>query len=294
MISGSIVAIVTPMKADGRVDWEAYRRLIEWHIDNDTSAIVSVGTTGESATLAPKEHIECIKFSVDVAAGRLPIIGGSGANSTVEAIHLATATQQAGAQAHLSVAPYYNKPNQRGLLAHFQAIAEACDLPMILYNVPGRTCSDIAVETAVELAKIPHIIGIKEASTIERCRELLKACPSDFAIYSGDDPINCQIISEGATGAISVTANIAPKAMAEVCRLAKTDLAAAKQLDDTLQGLHRDLFLEPNPAPVKWAMSRLGLIEDSIRLPLLPLEKSLYGNIESAMQQAGITSTTSD
>lgn len=289
MISGSIVAIVTPMKADGKVDWDAYRKLIEWHIDNGTNGIVSVGTTGESATLNPDEHIECVKFCVQVVAGRIPVIGGSGANSTSEAIHLAKAIQQAGADAHLSVAPYYNKPNQHGLLAHYQAIADACDLPMILYNVPGRTCSDIAVETAVELAKVPHIIGIKEASTIERCRELLKTCPDDFAVYCGEDPINCQIISEGATGAISVTANIAPKAMAAVCELAKTDFAAAKKIDDTLQALHRDLFLDPNPTPVKWAMARIGLIEDHVRLPLVTLDEGLYGKVEAAMQQAGIT-----
>lgn len=288
MITGSIVAIVTPMTADGSVDWAAYRRLIEFHIENGTDAIVSVGTTGESATLSPKEHIQCIEYAVEVADKRIPILAGTGANSTKEAIHLAQAAQSAGVHAHLSVAPYYNKPNQRGLLAHFTAIADACDLPMILYNVPGRTCSDIAVETAVELAKIPHVIGIKEASTIERCRELLAACPKDFAIYSGEDPINCQIISEGAAGAISVTANVAPKAMALVCKLAKSDFNKAKAIDDTLQALHSKLFIEPNPTPTKWALSRMGLIEDSIRLPLLPLHSSYHSEIEDALAQAGI------
>ncbi len=288
MFSGSIVAIVTPMKADLSIDWEGYRKLIEFHIENGTDAIVSVGTTGESATLTHEEHIECIEFSVKVADGRLPIIAGAGSNSTVEAVHLALSAKNAGADAILAVSPYYNKPNQRGLLAHYRAIAESCDLPLILYNVPGRTGSDIAVETAVELAKIPNIIGIKEASTIERCRELLKACPEDFAIYSGDDPINCQIISEGAAGAISVTANLLPKEIAEVCKLAKTDFAKAKQLDDTLQSLHRDLFVEPNPVPVKWAMSRVGLIEPHVRLPLVTLEKSNYATIECAMKDAGI------
>ncbi len=289
MFSGSIVAIVTPMHADHSIDWQTYRQLIEFHIDNGTNAIVSMGTTGESATLSHQEHIDCVKFSVEVANGRIPIIGGSGSNSTAEAIHLAQAVQAAGADAHLSVAPYYNKPNQRGLLAHFSAIAEACDLPMILYNVPGRTGSDIAVETAAELAKIPHIVGIKEASTLERCRELLAACPKDFAVYSGEDPINCQIISEGAAGAISVTANIVPKAMAEVCALAKTDFQAAKQLDDTLQGLHTDLFVEPNPVPVKWAMSQVDLCQEHVRLPLVTLAETNQAVVAAAMKKAGIS-----
>ncbi len=289
MITGSIVAIVTPMTTDGAVDWDAYRRLIEFQIENGTSAIVAVGTTGESATLPIDEHIQCIAFCVKVADGRLPIIAGTGSNDTRHSINTVKAAKKVGATAHLSVAPYYNKPNQRCLLAHFTAIAEACDLPMILYNVPGRTCSDIAVETAAELAKIPHIIGIKEASTIERCRELLSACPKDFAIYCGEDPINCQIISEGAAGAISVTANVAPKKMAEVCRLAKTDFAQAKAIDDTLQGLHKKLFVECNPIPVKWALSRMGLIEDTIRLPLLPLHSDYYADVEGALTQAGIT-----
>lgn len=289
MISGSIVAIVTPMKADTSIDWDAYRKLIEFHIENGTNAIVSVGTTGESATLSHEEHLECVKFCADVANGRIPIIGGSGSNSTKEAIDLAHGVKAAGAVAHLSVAPYYNKPNQRGLLAHFSSIAEACDLPMILYNVPGRTCSDIAVETAVELANIPHIIGIKEASTIERCRELLKACPDDFAIYSGEDPINCEIIAEGAKGAISVTANVAPKLMAQACQLAKNDIAAAQAIDAKLRRLHTDLFVEPNPAPTKWALSRMGLLDNHVRLPLLPLGQANHDIVESACQHADIS-----
>lgn len=288
MISGSIVAIVTPMAADGSIDWQAYRGLVEFHIDNGTSAIVAVGTTGESATVTTQEHIQCIEFVVEAVAGRIPVIAGTGANSTAEAVHFAKAAKTAGADAHLSVAPYYNKPNQRGLLAHFTTIADACDLPLILYNVPGRTCSDIAVDTVVELAKIPHIVGIKEASTIDRCRELLVALPKDFAVYSGDDPINCQIISEGAAGAISVTANVAPKAVAEVCRLAKSDFAAAKALDDTLQGLHKQLFIEPNPVPTKWLLAQLGMLTDSVRLPLLPLANESVATVTAAAQQAGI------
>lgn len=288
-ISGAIVAIVTPMKADHSIDWDAYRQLIEFHIAQGTNGIVSVGTTGESATVTPTEHIQCIEFTVKTVAGRIPVIAGTGANSTVEAIHLARAAQNAGADAHLSVAPYYNKPNQRGILAHYQAIADTCDLPLILYNVPGRTCSDIAVKTALTLAKIPHVIGIKEASTIERCRELLAACPDNFSVYSGDDPINCQIINEGAAGAISVTANVAPKVMADVCRLARTDFSAAKALDDTLQALHSKLFIEPSPAAAKWLLSRMGKLENVLRLPLVTLHEDYYSVIEDAAKQAGIT-----
>lgn len=289
MLSGSIVAIVTPMNADTSINWDAYKKLIEFHIENGTDAIVSVGTTGESATLTHEEHIQCVNFCVETVAGRIPVIAGAGSNNTVESIHLAQAAKEAGADALLCVAPYYNKPNQRGLLAHYRAIANGCDLPVILYNVPGRTGSDIAVETAVELAKVPNIIGIKEASTIERCRELLKACPDDFAVFSGDDFINCEIISEGAAGAISVTANIVPKAMSEMCKLAKTDVEAAKKLDATLQGLHNELFIEPNPVPVKWAMARIGLIEDNVRLPLVKLAEENATKIEAAMQKAGIS-----
>ncbi|MGY0399306.1 MAG: 4-hydroxy-tetrahydrodipicolinate synthase [Ostreibacterium sp.] len=288
MISGSIVAIVTPMKADNSVDWARYEALINYHISNGTDGIVTVGTTGESATLTPKEHIQCIEFTVKTVNGCLPVIAGTGANSTAEAIHFALAAKTVGADAHLSVAPYYNKPNQRGLLAHFSAIAEACDLPLILYNIPGRTGVDILVETVVELAKINHIIGIKEASTIERCRELLEVLPETFALYSGDDPINCQIISEGAIGAISVTANIAPKAMAKLCQLAKTDFTAAKSIDNTLQALHTQLFIEPSPAPTKWALSRMGLIENYLRLPLVTLDEQYFSVIEAALKQAKI------
>lgn len=288
MISGSLVAIITPMLADGSIDWDSYQSLIEFQIDNGTDGIVAVGTTGESATLEPAEHIQCIEFAVKVVAGRIPVIAGTGANSTREAIHLAKSAQAVGADAHLSVAPYYNKPNQRGILAHYRAITDACDLPIILYNVPGRTCSDISVETAIELANIPHVIGIKEASTIERCRELLAASPEGFAVYSGEDPINCQIISEGAAGAISVTANVAPKAMSEVCHLAKTDFEAAKAIDDTLQALHTDLFIEPSPAATKWVLSQLGKIENRLRLPLVSLSEENYARVARAAAQANI------
>lgn len=288
MISGSIVAIVTPMTADGSIDWESYRSLIEFHIANGTDGIVAVGTTGESATVTPEEHIECIAFAVKTAAGRIPIIAGTGANATREAIHLAQAAKKAGADAHLSVAPYYNKPDQRGLLAHFSAIAQACDLPLILYNVPSRTCSDIAVETVVELAKIPHIIGIKEASTLERSQELLKVVPKDFAVYCGNDPTNVDVIDAGGAGVISVTANVAPKTMSEICRLATTDVDAARTLDKTLQALHTDLFVEPSPAPTKWALAQMGMIENHLRLPLVALSDSSVDTVKTALKQANI------
>lgn len=289
MISGSIVAIVTPMNDQGEIDWESYQNLIEFHINQGTGGLVVIGTTGESATITPKEHVQCIAFVVKTVAGRIPVIAGTGANATQEAIHLAVKAQQAGANAHLSVAPYYNKPDQRGLLAHYQAITQACDLPLILYNVPSRTCSDLAVETVVELAKVPHIIGIKEASNLERCQQLLKAVPADFAVYSGHDPINCQIISEGAKGAISVTANVAPKAMAEICRLATTDYTQAQAIDETLQALHHDLFVEPSPAACKWILSQMGLIKNHLRLPLLPLSDKAFPVIEKALKQANIS-----
>lgn len=288
MISGSIVAIVTPMTADGSIDWESYRSLIEFHIANGTDGIVAVGTTGESATVTPEEHIKCIAFVVQTVAGRIPVIAGTGANATREAIHLAQEAQKAGADAHLSVAPYYNKPDQRGLLAHFKAIAAACDLPLILYNVPSRTCSDIAVETVVELAKIPHIIGIKEASTLVRSQELLEAVPEGFAVYCGNDPTNVDVIAAGGAGVISVTANVAPKAMSEVCRLAKTDVDAARKLDNTLQALHTDLFVEPSPAPTKWALAQMGMIENRLRLPLVALSENAVETVTKALQQANI------
>ena len=288
MISGSIVAIVTPMKKDGSIDWETYRSLIEFQIENGTKAIVATGTSGEASTIEPEEQVQCIEFVVKTVAKRIPVIAGTGANATKEAIHLAQGAQSVGADAHLSVVPYYNKPNQSGMLAHFKAIANACSLPLILYNVPRRTACDIAVETVLKLEKIPNIIGIKEASTLERCQELLSACDENFLVYSGEDLINCQIISEGAAGAISVTANVAPKLMAQVCELAKSDFVAAKAIDDTLQGLHKKLFVEPNPIPTKWALSRMGLIENNLRLPLVALNDTYFAVVEKALNQANI------
>ncbi len=288
MITGSIVAIVTPMKDNLEIDWDAFSRLIEFQIENNTNAIAVLGTTGESATITPKTHIECIKFVVDKVNKRVPVIAGTGANNTVEAVYLAKAAKEVGADLHLSVVPYYNKPNQAGIYAHYMEIANNCELPMLLYNVPGRTVADASVETVVKLSKHKNIIGIKEASTIERCRELLKAVPKDFLVISGEDPINCQIISEGVAGAISVTANVAPKLMSEVCRLAKTDLEKAKLLDEKLSLLHTDLFVEPSPSPTKWALKKMGLIDDNIRLPLVKLSKEGQKVVEKAMRKAEI------
>lgn len=288
MIKGAIVAIVTPMQENGQVDLDALTKLVDFQIENGTNAIVSVGTTGESATLSFEEHEACILETVKATKGRVPVIAGTGSNSTEEAIYLANLAKKAGCAAHLSVAPYYNKPNQRGILAHYEAIANVCDLPLILYNVPGRTASDIQLETALTLSKIPHVIGIKEASTREKSLALLEKAPADFAIYCGDDALNFELMNKGAAGVISVTANVAPHAVAEVCRLAVSDPEKAKAIDDTLQALHHDLFIEPSPMPVKWALARMGLIKNVLRLPLVTLDPQYEPKIEQALQQAGI------
>ncbi len=288
MITGSIVALVTPMNNDLSVSWDTLSNLIEFHIENGTNAIVIIGTTGESATLSHETHIKCFEYAVKVSNNRIPIIAGTGANNTVEAVNLAKAAKLAGANAHLSITPYYNKPNQRGLLAHYTEIADNCDLPMILYNVPGRTACDLKVETILELAKHKNIIGIKEASTKERCFELIEKCPDGFAVYCGEDPVNCEVINAGANGAISVTANVAPKLMSQVCEIAKTDLNKAKELDKKLSSLHTDLFIEPSPAPTKWALERMGLIENNIRLPLVTLAEESYKTVTNALAKADI------
>lgn len=286
MITGSIVAIATPMKTDTSIDWEAFSKLIEYHISNGTNGIVVVGTTGESATLSPEEHIECIDFVVKKVAGRIPVIAGTGANSTSEAIHLAKSAEASGCDAHLSVVPYYNKPTQEGLYQHFLAIAESCELPLILYNVPGRTGCDLLPETVVRLSKVINIVGIKEASTLERCLELLNVCPNDFYIFSGDDPIALEVTRQGGAGVISVTANIAAKQMSDMIALATTDYEKAKEIDASLQTLHQSMFIEPNPIPVKWALYRMGLIEDAIRLPLVSLSKDNQPLVEEALVKA--------
>ncbi|HOP16353.1 MAG TPA: 4-hydroxy-tetrahydrodipicolinate synthase [Gammaproteobacteria bacterium] len=290
MIQGSLVAIVTPMHADGGVDEQAFRRLIDWHVAQGTDAIVAVGTTGESATLDEDEHCAAIAVAVDQAAGRVPVIAGTGANSTSEAIDLTRCAKAAGADACLLVTPYYNKPTQEGLYLHHRAVAEAVDIPQILYNVPGRTAVDMLPETVARIAEIDNIVGVKEATgQLDRITLLRQLTPPGFAVYSGDDATAREAILLGADGDISVTANVAPAAMHAMCAAALAgDSARAQQLDAPLAGLHRDLFLEANPIPVKWALAEMGLIERGIRLPLTWFSERFHGQLRAAMQQAGI------
>lgn len=290
MITGSIVAIVTPMHEDGSLDFPRLRSLIDWHVAEGTDGIVIVGTTGESPTVSVDEHCELIRVAVEHAAGRVPVIAGTGANSTKEAVALARFAQQAGAAAHLSVVPYYNKPSQEGLYRHFRTIAEAVELPLILYNVPGRTVADLANDTTLRLAEVPNIIGVKDATgSIDRACDLIERAPEGFALYSGDDMTAAAFILLGGHGTISVTANVAPRAMHELCAAALAGNAIkAREINARLVGLHRDLFCEANPIPVKWAVQRLGLIGGGIRLPLTPLADSLHERVRRAMLQAGI------
>jgi 4-hydroxy-tetrahydrodipicolinate synthase len=290
MITGSIVALVTPMRADGAVDHEALAKAVDRVIEAGSAAIVSVGTTGESATLDVVEHTEVIRRTIDVAAGRVPIIAGTGANSTAEAIHLTAAAQAAGADAALLVTPYYNKPPQEGLYRHFRAVAEAVEIPQILYNVPGRTAVDMLPATVERLADVPNIVGLKEAKgDLDRARELVALGLPDFALYSGDDATARASILLGFHGDISVTANVAPEAMARMCAAALAgDAEAAATIDAELAGLHRALFVEPNPIPVKWALNELGLIDEGIRLPLVSLDPAFYDDVRAALRAAGL------
>ncbi|HHO70590.1 MAG TPA: 4-hydroxy-tetrahydrodipicolinate synthase [Halothiobacillus sp.] len=292
MFKGSLVALVTPMHEDGSVDFDALTGLVEFHVENGTDAIVAVGTTGESATLDFDEHIRVVEHIVNVAAGRIPVIAGTGANATREAIHLTREAKAAGADACLSVTPYYNKPTQEGLYRHFSAIVEAVELPLILYNVPGRTACDMLPDTVARLADHPLIIGIKEASgSLTRITELVDRFEGRFAVYSGDDSLACEAILHGAQGAVSVTANVAPAAMHAMtaAALAK-DRARAKNLDAQLAGLHRELFCEANPIPVKWALAQMGLIGPTLRLPMTPLSAPCQPKLKAAMKQAGLLS----
>lgn len=290
MITGSLVAIVTPMHSDGSVAWESLENLIEFHIENDTAAIVIVGTTGESATLDMVEHEEVIKFTVDKAQKRIPIIAGTGGNSTAEAIHLTQAAKRVGADGALIVTPYYNKPPQEGLYQHFKTIAEAVDIPQYLYNVPGRTACDLLPETVLRLAEIDNIVGIKEATgDLERAKFLIEHVPEGFAVYSGDDMTALDLILLGGQGDISVTANVSPKAMASMCSAALSgDEAMARRLNDSLMPLHEKLFVEANPIPVKWALNLMGLIPDGIRLPLVWLDEQHHETVTKAMMESGI------
>jgi 4-hydroxy-tetrahydrodipicolinate synthase len=291
MIIGSIVALVTPMHSGSlEVDWEALKGLVEWHIEQGTNAIVAVGTTGESATLGVSEHSSVIRFVVDHAAGRIPVIAGTGANSTTEAIVLTRAAKEAGADACLLVTPYYNKPTQEGLYLHHKAIADAVDISQILYNVPGRTACDMLPETVLRLAAIDNIVGIKEATgDLARAKQLIEQCPADFAIYSGDDHSAREMILMGGKGDISVTANVAPKLMSEMCAAAIAgDEATAATLDAKLGPVHDAMFVEANPIPVKWAVSELGLMADALRLPMTPLAPEHRDTVRNALQKIGV------
>ncbi len=288
MITGSIVALVTPMHADGSVDWAALERLLDMHIAAGTAAIGAVGTTGESATLSVPEHCEVIKYCVDFLAGRLPVLAGTGANATWEAIELTRAAADAGADACLLVTPYYNRPTQRGLYAHFKAVAEAVDIPQVLYNVPGRTAVDMHNDTVVQLAQIHNIVGIKDATgDIARARDLLARCDADFAVYSGDDATAMELMLAGGKGNISVTANIVPQLVAELCSLALAgDREAASAVNARLAALNRALFLEANPIPIKWALAHEGVIGEGIRLPLTKLDDKYHAEVVAALEVA--------
>lgn len=290
MIQGSMVALVTPMNADNSLNYNELHALVEWHIEQGTHAIVAMGTTGESATLTVEEHLDVVKRVVDQVNGRLPVIAGTGANSTSEAIELTQAAKDAGVDACLLVSPYYNKPTQEGLFLHHQLIAKSVAIPQYLYNVPGRTAVDMKPETALRLASVPNIAGIKEATgDLERAKFLIDSAPEGFSIISGDDATAVELILLGGHGDISVTANVVPNAVARMCELALAGEAeAARAINNQLMKLHQDLFIESSPIPVKWAVSQLGLISSGIRLPLTPLSSQYHSVIKAAMQQAGV------
>jgi 4-hydroxy-tetrahydrodipicolinate synthase len=288
-ITGSLVALVTPMHDDGSVDVEALRRLVDWHIAEGTSCIVAVGTTGESPTVTVKEHCEVIRVCVEHAKGRIPIMAGAGANSTAEALELTRFAKEVGATCTLQVVPYYNKPTQEGLYRHFKTIAEGVDLPVVLYNVPGRTVADLQHDTVMRLTQVPGIVGIKEATgSLDRAAWLIKQAPKGFAIYSGDDQTAIALMLLGGHGNISVTANVMPRAMAHLCAAAMTgDGQRAAAIHLKLLALHRQLFVEANPIPVKWALHRMGKAGPALRLPLVPLSDAHHAPLESALREAG-------
>ncbi|MDX1572926.1 MAG: 4-hydroxy-tetrahydrodipicolinate synthase [Methylophaga sp.] len=290
MFSGSMVALVTPMRADGSVDSDSLRKLVEFHIDNGTDAIVAVGTTGESATLSVEEHCDVIRQIVEQVNGRIPVIAGTGANSTTEAIELSEYARDLGVAAVLLVVPYYNRPTQQGLYLHFKTIAEAVDIPQILYNVPSRTACDLLPETVGRLAKIDNIIAIKEATGDVRRVQLIKDLVDDnFQLYTGEDGNTVDFILAGGRGVISVTANVAPKLMHEMCVAAMAgDADQARQINDKLAPLHRYLFSESNPIPVKWALHEMGLIPPGIRLPMTVLSEQFHQPVRDALAAAGV------
>jgi len=289
MFQGSIVAIVTPMLNDGAVDFDALKKLVKFHIDSGTNAIVSVGTTGESATLSIPEHSEVISKTIEFAAGAIPVIAGTGANSTTEALELTENAKAAGADACLLVTPYYNKPTQEGLYQHFKKIADSVDIPIILYNVPGRTSVDMTAATTARLSEVANIIGTKEAhGTVERIKEVVSLCPDDFLVFTGDDGTAMESILAGARGNVSVTANVAPATMAQMCAAALArDDAKARELDAQMADLHKTLFIESSPIPSKWALEQMGLIQPGIRLPLTPLDAGCHAAVKAALKSAG-------
>lgn len=289
-LKGSVVAIVTPMQEDGALDMAGFRKLLDWHIAEGTDGIVVVGTTGESPTVDNEEHWLLIKTAVEHVAKRVPVIAGTGANSTREAVEHTRYAKKIGADFSLSVVPYYNKPTQEGLYRHFKTIAEAADIPQILYNVPGRTVADMQNETVLRLAQVPNIVGIKDATAnLERGSDLMRRKPKGFMVFSGDDATGLPLMLLGGDGVISVTANVAARTMHEMCVAALAgNVAKARELNDRLLGLHRHLFCEANPIPVKWAAQQMGLIKGGIRLPLTPLSPAYYDLVRDAMRQAGI------
>ncbi|WP_076591764.1 4-hydroxy-tetrahydrodipicolinate synthase [Herminiimonas arsenitoxidans] len=290
MIQGSIVAIVTPMHADGSLDLPGLRKLIDWHIAEGTDGIVIVGTTGESPTVSVDEHCELIRVAVEHTAKRIPVIAGTGGNSTSEAIELTQFAKDVGADASLLVVPYYNRPTQEGMYQHFKKIVEAVDLPAILYNVPGRTVADMSNETILRLAQIPGVIGVKDATAnIARGIDLMRLAPKNFMVYSGDDATAMALMFCGAKGNISVTANIAPRAMHQLCDAAMNQrVAEAVAINNKVSPLHNKLFVEPNPVPVKWAMAEIGLIPTGMRLPIVPLAAEYHDVVRAAMRESGV------
>ena len=287
MITGSIVALVTPMTERGDIDWAALERLIDWHIANGTQALGLVGTTGEASTLSHPEHREVIRFGVSHAGGRIPIMAGTGSNSTLEAVELTVSAAEAGADCALLVTPYYNRPTQEGLYQHFKTVAGAINLPIVLYNVPSRTGCDLSAETTLRLSQIENIVGLKDATgDVARGAALIQALPKGFAVYSGDDSTTCDLLDVGAAGCISVTANVAPAQMADMCKLALAgDMASARAVNDQVRALHGTLFIEPNPIPVKYAMGKMGLIEPTMRLPLTPLSEMHWDTLNKAIDE---------
>ncbi len=290
MIKGSIVAIVTPMFEDGSLDKDSLRKLLDWHVAEGTDGIVIVGTTGESATVSPEEHCELIRLTVEHIAGRIPVIAGSGGNSTAEAIALTRHAKDVGADATLQVVPYYNRPTQEGMYRHFKAIAEAVDIPVILYNVPGRTVADMANETVLRLSSVDNIVGIKDATgNIGRGGELLRMVDKSFGVYSGDDASAVALMLCGGAGNISVTANVAPRLMKEMCDAALSGQAArAVEINNRVLSLHSKLFVEPNPVPVKWALTEMGKMPSGLRLPLAPLSAQYHDTVRAALRESGV------